>query len=786
MKGLNVLLIVITLTAMANGDVFRYSYSVDLGIPQYQTADCSSLVSNLELIPGHTEPVRIVKLRVPSPQPITPPDITVRISDSVSSYCNPGEFESPIDVTTSSESEYEPASIAIDTRVVWSHPETSILESTTAGEETIVTLAFCPIVPSADDCSVWIATKLDIELRYSADPSTTHEDIESSAAFLTGVNLDAVNPTGWVNPGPLPTARAAAGPGDGYLIITSSQLQTSFVPLQIWKSQLGYNTTIVTTDEINAQYNGADLQQRIRSCLADAFGNGVRWVLLGGDENVIPIRYAYHRDTDSSVDLENMQICDLYYADLTGDWDSDGDGIFGEPTSDNADKTPELNVGRALVNTPAEAGNFVTKSIEYEQHLDADSDFPIRILTASSDQMRDYRTVGQDYLIAEQLPTHLDIDFTTLAENQSGSDPSPASPSAPDLVAKLSEGFNLTYIFAHGTTDGFISMSASYNQWPKSYVWTWDEVTGDHGTLDDLTNYGNCGIVYSIGCKNAAFDQDKPPYSNHNPCIAEKLLCDSLTGAVAFIGYTRWGWVASSYSLAMDFNEYLYDIDNQLGPANDYSKAQNSHLTDLVYGLNVYGDPSLRIWTDVPESLDLDIPSSIESGENEFSIVVSASGQPLESAIVVVTQDTTTLFGGLTATDGTVQVAFDMGLDSSAMLTVSKPGYIPAQAELSTSIVLDADDDDAPVRPEEFSLDQNFPNPFNPSTTISFYLPCASQTNLTVYNILGQTVCTPLDDYLDSGKHSVVIDAEGWPSGLYFYRLTSSSHLKVRKMALVK
>ena len=74
-------------------------------------------------------------------------------------------------------------------------------------------------------------------------------------------------------------------------------------------------------------------------------------------------------------------------------------------------------------------------------------------------------------------------------------------------------------------------------------------------------------------------------------------------------------------------------------------------------------------------------------------------------------------------------------------------------------------------RPTELALYQNFPNPFNPQTTIGYLLPAASQVLLVVYDLLGREVRTLVHERQDAGKHQVVLDGGGLASGVYFYRL---------------
>ena len=90
------------------------------------------------------------------------------------------------------------------------------------------------------------------------------------------------------------------------------------------------------------------------------------------------------------------------------------------------------------------------------------------------------------------------------------------------------------------------------------------------------------------------------------------------------------------------------------------------------------------------------------------------------------------------------------------------------------------------IVPDKYELSQNFPNPFNPSTKISFQIPGQYFVSLKIYNMLGEEVATLVNEKKTPGKYNVDFNASALPSGVYFYKLSAGNFIQTKKMMLLK
>ncbi|MFO7613493.1 MAG: C25 family cysteine peptidase, partial [Bacteroidales bacterium] len=138
-----------------------------------------------------------------------------------------------------------------------------------------------------------------------------------------------------------------------YLVVTKNQYINNFDTLVRFYKPRGVLTKTVATEYIDTAMTGIDLQEKIRNYIIQEYeDHGISYVLIGGDEEVVPYRGFYCYVQSGGGYSDSGIPADLYYSALDGTWNDDGDELWGEPGED--DLYPEVAVGRLTFSSSAE------------------------------------------------------------------------------------------------------------------------------------------------------------------------------------------------------------------------------------------------------------------------------------------------------------------------------------------------------------------------------------------------------------------------------------------------
>jgi hypothetical protein len=449
-----------------------------------------------------------------------------------------------------------------------------------------------------------------------------------------------------------------------YLIVTNEELSEEFQRLADWKIRKGVRTVIRTTSWIQQHCrNGVDLAETIRFFLRDAYEKwGTQWVLLGGDTDVIPIRYAY-----STFLVEVSYVpTDLYYACLDGSWNESHDNNWGEAGADDADLYAELYVGRLPASTVSDAGVLIDKIMVYESAADRDYSDKVLLLAEVL-----FRNEGGD-IVLDGAALSESLYVATFADK-------------PLRVARAYESYNLhsgsVPLSRQATIDSMNAGAGIVNHIGHGYRFNMScgdasVVTGD---ADALTNQNRLFVLFMADCFVSAIDYK---------CLAEHFMINPNGGAVATIGASHKEFPVVDAYYMNDFYELLFDQRvARIGEAFARSRlaqtpwAEMGNNVDLWthYVYTLLSDPELAVWTDTVDSVVVSHVSSVGLGPNGILVEVSADGAPVDSAIVCLYKPNEDFQYG--ATDALGEVVVDFAAESPGSISVVVTGHNIARSE---------------------------------------------------------------------------------------------------------
>ncbi len=459
--------------------------------------------------------------------------------------------------------------------------------------------------------------------------------------------------------------------GFEYLIITPTSFDTVFQRLAEWKTKKGIRAVVRRINDIVRFSKGRDTQEKIRNYLKVAYkDSGLKWLLLGGDVQFIPTRYAFAMACSSGIQTprnEDWLPCDLYYSDLDGTWDANNNGIYGE-VEDSVDLYPEIWVGRASVENILEAQTFVNKTLQYEKNPPLDYQNRLLFL-AEILWTHPYTDAGKakDMIDEKYIPE--EIEPVKLYESK-------GNESSASVISAMNEGYAIINHDGHG--------------------WVNYMGTGEEGLLsediDSLTNSPRNSIIFSIGCWTNAFD--------FNDCIGEEFLKNPRGGGVAYIGNGSYGWGSPGnpgygYSDRFDaefykkiYKDSIFEIGKALGMDKAhfiaFSRDRNVYRWHQ-YQLNLLGDPELNVWTDIPKNLQVLYPPSVPENGGTIRVIVKDGDRPLKGARVCLWKSTELYLRRNTSNNGEVVFSLPHLSGGKLQLTVTAHNFLPFEGEIEVT-----------------------------------------------------------------------------------------------------
>ncbi|HPN38909.1 MAG TPA: choice-of-anchor D domain-containing protein [Melioribacteraceae bacterium] len=304
-------------------------------------------------------------------------------------------------------------------------------------------------------------------------------------------------------------------------------------------------------------------------------------------------------------------------------------------------------------------------------------------------------------------------------------------------------------------------------------------------------------------------------YYQYNSVSSSYLLSDSLK---QWKGY----WFASlTDNLTMKFEfpnltesakPNIPDTEPSLNDwkVNIFAKIENSEDNILSFGANVNATDGFDTKYDLAKPPISPSNNSVYSYfPNTGSTIITKLANDIKKAFTTPDEGKTWLFDVITSKIGTIELNWNdiinqlpnvikenyrfkltgFGITNSINMLTTKNYQFNAESNVPYSFVINSiitGIDDENGLSYDFKLMQNFPNPFNPSTVITFTIPNATFVTLKVYDMLGKEVATLVNTEVQSGYHHVNFNATGLSSGVYFYTINAGSFTDTKKLILAK
>ena len=479
------------------------------------------------------------------------------------------------------------------------------------------------------------------------------------------------------------------------------------IPLMEWKNQKGVKTIILSNF---SEYTGSDNAEKIRNMIKEYHENeNIQWVLLAGDveEDLIPIRYSYNPDTvvvsgqaEYSGWNEYYKPTDFYYSALSGTWDDDGDGKWGENPENNGNGideiiwSPDVYVGRLPASNASELQIMVNKTLKYEINPEIGSWMNQMLLAGGvssfdppEDEARLTEYIWQNYTINH-------MNFTHLAKTTSSFTPS--VPPEPNILDNLN-GIS----FINGVNEGYSTIIIAGHADPTRITDASGVTFYSNTDARSSSNINKLSLIYADACTTSSYDQG-------DSSIGERLIKRLSAGAIGYIGGLRVTWYLD-YDTELEklnrgnaklfWKQFFEEMDFQQGRAlynskvaylnSDYFQRGETSISlewqrKNILTYNLLGDPEVDIYTDIPVSVPNYFISPIHEGQLVSFSVIDNKGHLSPNARVHLTTLDGKYFTAYANKEGIVKFRLPAQSNENYTVTITGHNFIPSYLNFTT------------------------------------------------------------------------------------------------------
>ncbi len=470
-------------------------------------------------------------------------------------------------------------------------------------------------------------------------------------------------------------------------------------PLMEWKNEKGVKTVI-----LNVSSNAEEIRNKIKYYYER---DNIRWVLLCGDaqNDLIPIKYVYNPDPSGE---SGNKPTDFYYADLTGSWDYNNNGKWGESPIytggiDEIDWTPEVYVGRLPANDAYELELMVNKTLKYETNPFI-GEWMNRMLLAggisdpSPKYPGDYEDEGRLTQYIWKYYAKSTMNFTHLCDYNGKYYPGKFIPDQPFynltrsvLVNNFSNGYSTVIMAGHGDNENFYRRPNLVGPYYEGFT---------SSDASSSSNINMPSLVYIDACETTSYDDDNN--------LGETLITRSNAGAIGIIGALRFSWYYSNDvnleklnrgNAKLFWEEFFQNKKFQQGRAlydskvaymnSDYFERGEATMNEEWQRKNVLtycllGDPEVDIYTDVPINASNPFKGNIFEAQMVSTVITNDNGKAVPYARVHLRTEDGKYYTTYADINGKVNIRLPAQAGENYNVTITGHNLIPSYFNFST------------------------------------------------------------------------------------------------------